>query len=419
MSASEDQSPGTTRTSESRRTRWVIVLSSLLTIAVMAAVIAVGREGGEENGPGARGPGLHPDGARPRYDGRDASRDPASAADACPYDPDHPPRMVFDLPAAGVEFGAVKQGVELEREVVFRNEGSGPLCIRRVDSGCGCIKARLVGDKRRFEPDESGAVRVTLDTRGREGMQKKTITLYTNLVEDPLRKFTVRASITLGLRVGPSFLNFGRATAGRPAKATVRMRTPKDDADWEVTEVVGTERIDDAVVPYAWEVVELADPRDLVREIVITHPGITQDQGRSFKDKIVIRTTHPDRPEFEIPAHLLIVKPILAVPPRAVLGYVPSKLPPPRIRLVPGDDTVEFEITELSFETRAGESMPADGLGFVATKGQDPSGEWWIEVRYDGKERRSGRIQAVLVIHTDLARMPTVHIDCFANVEER
>ena len=72
-----------------------------------------------------------------------------------------------------------------------------------------------------------------------------------------------------------------------------------------------------------------------------------------------------------------------------------------------------------SFETRAGESMPADGLGFVATKGQDPSGEWWIEGRYDGKERRSGRIQAVLVVHTDLARMPTVHIDCFANVEER
>lgn len=418
MSAPESQSPTAADAVGTPRTRWVIVLSSLLTVGVMAAVIAIGLDRGNGEGGEARGPGIHADAQGKRYDPRDASRDPGGAPDGCPYDPDHPPRLAFDLPGTGVEFGAVKQGVELEREVVFRNDGSGPLCIRRVDSGCGCIKARLVGEMRRFEPGDTGSVRVTLDTRGREGLQKKTITLYTNLVDDPLRKFTVRASITLGLRVGPSFLNFGRATAGRPAKAIVRMRTPKDDADWEVTEVVGTDLVDGALVQYGWEVVELADPRDLIREIVIQHPGITQDQGRSFKDKIIVRTTHPDRPDFEIPAHLLIVKPILAVPPRAVLGYVPSKLPAPRIRLVPGDDSVKFKVTDLTWETRAGEPMPPDGLGFEASTGQDPSGEWWVEVRYDGKPRRPGRLQAVLVVHTDLARMPTIHIDCFANVEK-
>ncbi len=420
MSAKQDRSstPAPPATGSAPRTRWVIVLSSLLTLAVMAGVIAVGLEGGEEPERGDRAPGLHPDAAGRLRERGDPDRDPGGVAGGCPFDPDRPPRMTFDLPPAGVDFGAVKQGVTLEREVVFHNQGSGPLCIRRVDSGCGCIKARLVGEQHRYEAGESGAVRVTLDTRGRDGLQTKTVTLYTNLVDDPLRKFRVRASITLGMRVGPSFLNFGRATAGHPAKATVRMRTPKDDADWEVTEVVGTDLVDGEPVAYEWEVVELADPRDLIREIVVRHPGITQEDGRSYKDRVVIRTTHPERPEFEIPSHLRIVDPILAVPPRAVLGYVPSRLPPPRIRLVPGDDSVSFAVTDLTFETRAGESVPPGGFGFVATKGQDGTGEWWVETRYDGKSRRPGRIQAVLVVHTDLARMPTVRIDCFANVEK-
>lgn len=418
MSAAEDPSPVENRPPSSARTRWVILLSSVLTVGVMAAVIAVGLEGEQSRERLDRGPLVHPDGTGTHASAGDPGRDPGGIVQACPYEPGQPPRLVFDLPPSGVEFGAVKQGVELEREVAFKNDGSGPLCIRRVDSGCGCIKARLVGDKKRYEPGEGGSVRVTLDTRGREGLQKKTISLVTNVVEDPLRKFTVRASITLGLRVGPSFLNFGRATAGRPAEAKVRMRTPKEDADWEVQDVVGTDLIDGKPVAYEWEVVELKDPRDLVREIVIRHPGISQEQGRSFKDRIVIRTSHPDRSEFEVPAHLLIVKAILAVPPRAVLGYVPSKLPPPRIRLVPGDDSVKFTVTDLTFETRAGEAVPPGGLGFIATTGQDASGEWWVEVRYDGKPRRPGRIQAVLVVHTDSARMPTVVIDCFANVEK-
>jgi len=421
MNTSDDQVPATPpadgqRPEDRRRTRWVVVLTSALTLAIMGLVIAAGVK--EKQKRDALAAGLHPgDGwTTPAGEGE---RDPGIPADGCPYDPDHPPRLVFDLPPTGLEFGAVKQGALLERDIVFHNEGSGPLCVRRVDSGCGCIKAHLEGEKRRFEPGESGQVKVTLDTKGRDGDQKKVITVYTNVLDDPLRKFTVRASITLGMRVGPSFLNFGRATEGRPAKATVRLRTPKDDADWKVTEVVGTKPFDGEIVPYTWEVVDLADPRDLVREIIITHPGIPKEPGRSFQDTIRIRTTHPDRPEFELPAHLLVVQPILPVPPRAHLGFVPSSLPPQRIRLVPGDDSVKFTVTDLTWETRDGEDPPPGGFGFEATKGQDPTtGEWYVEVSYDGKRRAPGRLQAVLVVHTDLDRMPTVRIDCFANVEK-
>ena len=105
---------------------------------------------------------------------------------------------------------------------------------------------------------------------------------------------------------------------------------------------------------------------------MIQHAGITQDQGRAFKDKIVIRTTHPDRREFEIPAHLLIVKPILAVPPRAVLGYVPSKLPAPRIRLVPGDEVGEGQKTTTASMTDGGTLTLLGGIRELAEAINEP-----------------------------------------------
>jgi hypothetical protein len=399
---------------EKVRAKRVLYATSALAVLVMGLVVFLGMRSRDDEGSGP--PSAFSNSPYSTFPS-DPNRDVEEVPGGCRYDADHPPRLVFDLPPDGVSFGAVKQGVKIERDVTFRNEGSGALCIRRVDSGCGCIKARLVGEKRRYEPGEAGTIRVILDTKGREGQQKKTITLFTNAENDPLRKFVVRAAITLGMRVGPSFLNFGRATVGQPAKATIRLRTPKDDADWEVTSVEGTRLVGEKPLPYEWTVNEIPDPRDLIREVVVVHPGLSSKDDRSFKDEIVVRTTHADHPEYRVPAHLLVVPPILAVPPRAVLGYVPSRLPPPRVRLVPGDTSVEFRITKLEFELPRGAENREGGPGFVAKMGQDDAGEWWVEVHYDGKPRKAGPLKATLVVHTDLDRMPELRIECFATVE--
>ena len=399
---------------ESARTRIVILVTGVLTVLVMGAVIALGLEGGKDQrsrGPGGQAPYDLSDLYR-RHDGKDAT----PIDDGCPFDPEHPPRLRFDLPPTGLEFGQVKQGVKMEREVAFRNEGTGPLCIRRVEAGCGCMKAKLVDDKRRYEPGESGRIQVALDTKSKEGILKKTVTVYTNAVDVPLHKFVARASVTLGMRLSHAFVNFGRVTAGQPAEQRVRLRTPKDDDQWEITEVVGTTPIGEKLVEYDWRVENVQAPKDLVRELVIVHPGLAKEDT-SHQDKIVVRTTHPDRPEFTLRAHLYVVKPILAVPRRAVLGFVPSNLPPPRVKLVPGDPTVKFQVKGIRFVMTDGSEPPPDGTGFKAVQGKDPGGEPWVEVSYDGRERRAGPIRATLVVSTDLDRMPELRIDCYATVQ--
>lgn len=395
---------------ERARTRRVVLLSAVLTVLGMGGVVALGLAG---SGTGDDARPLSPDHPLSEIYGGAAV---GASDDRVPFDPERPPRMVFDLPPSGVDFGAVKQGVDVTREVVFRNEGSGPLHILRVDRGCGCIQARLVGGKRRYEPGEEGRIVITLDTKGREGIQAKTVTIHTNAVDVPLQKFAVRASISLGMR-GPSYVNFGRVTAERPTEVRVRLRTPKSDTEWEVTDVVGTREIKGAVLPYTWKIEEIADARDFVREVVIRHPGMSGETP-SHHDEIVIRTTHPDRPEFKVRTTLLVVDPILPTPPRIVLGYVPSNLPPQRIRLVPGDDSVSFEVTDLTFVMPGGAAPPLSGCGFVTEKGSGENGEWWVDVRYDGKLRGPGLLRATLVVHTDLDRMPEVRIECFATVEE-
>ena len=167
---------------ERARARRILVLSAVLALLVMGAVVALGLNAAHARPRRPRGIPLPPRGLRAN---RESPSEP-EVDDGCPVDPDHPPRVAFDLPPSGLDFGEVKQGAVLEQEVVVRNEGRGTLCIRRVESGCGCIKAKLSGDARRVEPGRGRPDPGTLDTQGKDGEQKKTIRVYTNAVDEPV-----------------------------------------------------------------------------------------------------------------------------------------------------------------------------------------------------------------------------------------
>ena len=59
---------------------------------------------------------------------------------------------------------------------------------------------------------------------------------------------------------------------------------------------------------------------------------------------------------------------------------------------------------------------PADGLGFIATMGTDERGAY-VDLRHDGRARRPGLHEAMLVVTTDDAQQRQIRIPVRA--EER
>ncbi|CAN5471567.1 hypothetical protein BH10BAC5_BH10BAC5_12500 [soil metagenome] len=85
------------------------------------------------------------------------------------------------------DFGKVDQGELLEHIFKFNNTGSEILIIQSVQSSCGCTGA-TIGDKKEYAPGESGEIKVTFNTQGREGVNNKTISVSSN---DPNKSITL------------------------------------------------------------------------------------------------------------------------------------------------------------------------------------------------------------------------------------
>ncbi len=340
--------------------------------------------------------------------------DPCSAAD-----PERPARLEFDLPGGRIDFGAVRQDQDVERRVAFRNAGQGPLCITRVDTGCGCIQARLTGEARRFEPGEGGELLVVLAPEGRVGEVRKEIRLTTNDFASPLQTLAVRAEISLGVMVQPRYLQFGYHPVRSPAEARLLLTSPAEDPEWTVTEVAGSRLLPDGQrVPYEFEVVPEQDARQRRLSLVVRMPGL--EQVGPFHDLVLVRTTHPDRPLIQVASRLQVVQRILSQRQRISLGWVGAgtQRPPQRVYLRPGAPEIRFQVLSAEVRPGDGEGRDEGPSGFGCAFGEDAKG-WWVDVYYDGRVTEPGQLEGQLVVRTSDAEQPEVRLPVSATVQER
>jgi hypothetical protein len=120
-----------------------------------------------------------------------------------------------------------------EREIVsfpFRNAGTRPLTIDRLDASCGCTTVDL--EKRTYQPGEAGELSVIFDLNGLSGRQDKTIQVYHD--RGPMVLLTISALLAEAPTIAPSFLTWkiGAATDEQVAVVTL-----PDGVQERVTEV--------------------------------------------------------------------------------------------------------------------------------------------------------------------------------------
>ena len=102
------------------------------------------------------------------------------------------PKIVFTN--STFDFGTVPQGPEVSHSFEFKNSGSGTLKIEKITSSCGCTGATS-GDKDTFTKDETGEIKVTFKTQGREGKQEKTVLVFTNDPANPQQVLKITCNI--------------------------------------------------------------------------------------------------------------------------------------------------------------------------------------------------------------------------------
>lgn len=87
--------------------------------------------------------------------------------------------------AAKIEFTSktwnlnnVKSGDKVDFEFKYTNKGKSPLSIHKVFASCGCTVAKF--DSKPIAPGKSGTIKVSFDSKGKEGSQNKTVTVISN-----------------------------------------------------------------------------------------------------------------------------------------------------------------------------------------------------------------------------------------------
>jgi hypothetical protein len=88
----------------------------------------------------------------------------------------NPPRI--EVQADRYNFGTVKEGTNVAHDYVIKNVGSRDLIIRSTRASCGCTAIKP--EKTVLAPGEESKVGIVLDTRGRKGMQHKTVSIISN-----------------------------------------------------------------------------------------------------------------------------------------------------------------------------------------------------------------------------------------------
>lgn len=87
-----------------------------------------------------------------------------------------PPEMTFVTTSH--EYDTIDQGTVVEYEFQFTNTGERPLTIKDVQGSCGCT----IGSYSFLDiaPNEQSTIKARFDSKGKQGPQFTTITVYSN-----------------------------------------------------------------------------------------------------------------------------------------------------------------------------------------------------------------------------------------------
>lgn len=141
---------------------------------------------------------------------------PAEAAgDAGPT-----PKIVVEQ--SSIDLGTVLEGDKVGVSWILKNTGQANLIIEHTRATCGCTVVTLDEKDKVIPPGESLKFKAKFDSRGRRGLQKKYISVYTNDPAQPITKLRFTAMVHTLFEIKPaSLMNMGTVRRGETGKRSI------------------------------------------------------------------------------------------------------------------------------------------------------------------------------------------------------
>lgn len=107
---------------------------------------------------------------------------------------------------------------KIEISYRFKNSGSQPVKVSKVETSCGCTTA--TADRQTYGPGEAGEIRATFTVGTQTGTQQKTISVYTDATAEPVR-LALQVNIPFVAQILPRGVMWNRGDAPTPREIAI------------------------------------------------------------------------------------------------------------------------------------------------------------------------------------------------------
>lgn len=104
------------------------------------------------------------------------------------------PEPKASIKPASYNFGDITQGSIVTTSFLLTNDGDELLKIKKVWASCGCTAA-TASEKNELKRGESTEIKVTFDSKGKSGVQNKTVYVETNDPKNSVIKFALSGNV--------------------------------------------------------------------------------------------------------------------------------------------------------------------------------------------------------------------------------
>jgi hypothetical protein len=238
-----------------------------------------------------------------------------------------PPKVYFEQTTH--DFGAVSPGSSSNCEFKFQNKGEGVLEINDITKTCGCTVPELA--KKKYEPGESGTVKIVYNADKSAGIRTRHLYVLSNDPVNPRVELTIKALITEKISFTPEKLDY--TLKGKNAGEADLTIKSVDNQPFSITKFEATGNA----------VVATYDANQKAPEIVIHTKVDLKNPAMSANGRIEIGLTHPECSSITVPFSILSA--LRCDPPAInIINAEPAKAVSKEIWILSNYDE-DFEIT--------------------------------------------------------------------------